>query len=203
LHQLLDLSVRNYALGEVVEKFWRDPVFPMIPSDSVARRAIFDALRPDTDGVAWELVTSDGEKLHVATPEQLALNSSEHYLRLAQPDLSGDASSPTAAGPTGVLTTTAGVPPSAPPTATAIPGPVHYRIHELELRNRSLSDREAREKLWHLLGLLADAVDPSSGTDIQVAAIKVELTAAEGSLNEIGAKAEQAGATWDIYDEDF
>jgi hypothetical protein len=36
-----------------------------------------------------------------------------------------------------------------------------------------------------------------------VASIKIELTAAEGSLDEVGTKAEQAGATWETYDEDF
>jgi hypothetical protein len=86
---------------------------------------------------------------------------------------------------------------------TAIQGPAHYRVHELELRNRSLSDREAREKLWQLLGLLADVIDPSSGADVQVATIKIELNAAAGSLDEIGTKAVQAGATWETYDEDF
>ncbi len=203
LHQLLDLSMRNYTLGEVVEKFWRDPVFPMIPSDSVARRAIFDALRPDVDDVSWELVTSGGEKLHVATPEQLALNSSEHYLQLAQPDVKGDTSAPTAASPTETTTTTAGVPAPTAPSTTSPQTSAHYRVHELELRNRSLSDREAREKLWQLLSLVADVIDPSSGTDVQVATIKIELNAAEGSLDEVGTKAEQAGATWETYDEDF
>jgi hypothetical protein len=201
LHQLLDLSVRNFTLSEVVEKFWRDPVFPMIPSDSVARKAIFDSLRPDVDNVSWELVTSGGEKLHVAAPEQLALNSSDHYLQLAQDEGADDPPIPSVADST--ETTTSAVAKPGPTSLTAPQTPTRYRIHELELRNRSLSDRDAREKLWQLLGLLADAMDPSSGADIQVATLKIELNAAEGSLDEVGTKAEQAGANWDTYEEDF
>ena len=70
--KLLDLSDRNYTLAEVVEKFWRDPVFPMIPSDSIARQALFDALKADVDGVAWEIVGPTGDPIAVATPELLA-----------------------------------------------------------------------------------------------------------------------------------
>ena len=202
LHQLLDLSVRNYTLSEVVEKFWRDPVFPMIPSDSVARRAIFDALRPDIDDVSWELVSSGGEKLHVATPEQLALNSSDHFLQLARPEVADGMSTATSAAAPPETTTTAAPTPQPTPSSASQP-PAHYRVHELELKNRSLSDRDVREKLWQLLSLLADVIDPSSGTDIQVATIKVELNAAEGSLDEVGTKAEQAGAAWETYEEDF
>lgn len=174
----------------------------MIPSDSVARRAIFDALRPDIDDVSWELVSSGGEKLHVATPEQLALNSSDHFLQLARPEVADGMSTATSAAAPPETTTTAAPTPQPTPSSASQP-PAHYRVHELEPKNRSLSDRDAREKLWQLLSLLADVIDPSSGTDIQVATIKVELNAAEGSLDEVGTKAEQAGAAWETYEEDF
>jgi hypothetical protein len=209
LHHLLDLSVRNYTLAEVVEKFWRDPAFPMIPNDGVARRAIFDALHPDADGVAWELVTSAGESLHVANPEQLALNSSDQYLRLAQLQTQESFST----GPSGTTSASASAPGSLDSTSTSSVGgrdvaapphePVEYEIHELALSNRSLTDRDARERLFQLLSELAETVDPTSGADIQVASIHVELNAAKGALDQIGPKATAAGATWNAHPEDF
>ena len=208
LHHLLDLSSRNYTLSEVVEKFWRDPAFPIIPSDAVARRAIFDALRPDSDGVAWELVTSAGEPLHVATPEQLLLNSSEQSLRIVRSALSqGESPNPT------IPTNLSGEADAHLPGFDArqeVPGSgqtrgesVQYEVYELLVANRSLSDRNSRERLFQLLSELADAVDPTSGADIQVASVKVELNAALGSLDQLGVKARAADAHWEARTEDF
>jgi hypothetical protein len=200
LHQLLDLSTRNYTLAEVVEKFWRDPAFPMIPNEGVARRSIFDALRPDADNVQWELVTSAGESLHVANPEQLALNSGDQYLRIAQPHIEDARSSrPESTGEERSS-------PSGAPAAGSSPvdrGPVEYQIHELAVTNRSLTDRDAREKLFQLISELANALDPSSGVDVQVASVQVELNAAKGVLGEVGARAAAAGASWSERPEDF
>ena len=205
LHQLLDLTSRNYTLSEVVEKFWRDPAFPLIPSDGVARRAIFDAFYPDDDGVAWELVTATGEPLVATSPEQLLLNSSAQYLRICQP---APATTPSSA-PNG-----GGTQPS-PPTGGSAPGPepspgggggagsTIYMVHEIVLSNRSLTDRDAREKLMQLFSELADVIDPTSGKDVQVATIKIELNAAVGALDSAERKARDAGATWAAHDEDF
>ena len=204
LHRLLDLSDRNYTLSEVVEKFWRDPVFPMIPSEAVARRAIFDALRIDQDGIAWELVTSTGAPLHVATPEQLLINSSDQYLRLAQPtqeadtDTDGDPDRP---GGTGGGDAIGGS--TVRYEGTGDGAAVEYQIHELTIANRSLTDRATREKLFQLLSTLADVIDPTSGADVQVATIKIEINAAAGDLDQLGSKAQEAGAAWDAHSEDF
>ena len=203
LHQLLDLTARNYTLSEIVEKFWRDPAFPLIPSNGVARRAIFDAFNPDDDGVAWELVTATGEPLAVTSPEQLLLNSSAQYLRLAQPQ--PDIIHTPA--PTG-----GGAQPS-PPTGGSAPGPepspgggadsTIYMVHEITLSHRSLTDRDTREKLMQLFSELADVIDPTSGKDVQVATIKIELNAAAGALDGAERKARAVGATWAAHDEDF
>ncbi len=201
LHHLLDLSVRPYTLAEVVEKFWRDPAFPVIPSEAVARRAIYDTFRPDEDGVAWELVTSSGERLHVASPEQLALNSPDQQLRLARPE--EEPSEIPAAETSSAEGSAAGVGAPAPALETASDGPKQYLVHEMQLTNRSLTDRNSRESLYQFLTELADVIDPSSGRDVQVATIKVELNAAAGALDTVETKAQQAGATWNEYEEDF
>lgn len=196
LHKLLDLSDRNFTLAEVIEKFWRDPVFPMIQGEAVARRAVFDALRPDDDGICWELVTTSGEALHVASPEQLAIGSSDQYLRLAteEADAPEDDGATTGASPTG----------SPPPAETTQPsGPVEYIVHELTVTSRSLTERDAREKLFQLLSDVANAVDPTSGADIQLASIKIELNAAAGSLDQLAVKAAETEAGWETHTEDF
>lgn len=210
LHQLLDLSSRNYTLSEVVEKFWRDPSFPLIPSDSVARRGIFDALRPDDDGVAWELVTATGEPLAVTSPEQLLLNSSTQYLRLAQPASAtpdeqpgpgpGDRLSPHTEGAEPVPGPGSG---PGPEIRRGEAGGSPYLVHEMVLNNRSLTDRDARETLMRFLSELADVIDPTSGKDVQVVTIKVELNAAAGTLDGAEEKARAAGASWAAHREDF
>lgn len=203
LHQLLDLSDRNYTLSEVVEKFWRDPVFPIIPSEGVARRAVFDALRADQDGVAWELVTSAGAPLHVASPEQLLINSTDQYLRLAQPaDTEPEGADRPGGGPAGsghdVVTLPRGAGGKKGGTK-----PVVYQVHEITIANRSVTDPASREKLFQLLSSLADVLDPTSGADVQVATIKVELNAAAGDLDQLASKAKEAGAAWGERSEDF
>lgn len=219
LHQLLNLSSRNYSLSEVVEKFWRDPAFPLIPSDGVARRAIFDALRPDEDGIAWELVTSSGERLAVASPDQLALNSSTQFLRIAHPSEPEPGTSPEpgpqpagGSGPSGGsapgVGSTAG-PDGPSPHSGGVGcggdggGATTYRWHEIVLSNRSLTDPGSRDKLMQLLSELADLIDPTSGKDVQVATIRVELNAAAGDLDSAEQKARAAGATWSAREEDF
>lgn len=211
LHQLLDLADRQYTLSEVVEKFWRDPVFPMVPNENVVRRAILDALRKDDDGLQWQLVTAGGEELVVTAPEQLAIGASDQFLRLATAEDAGPAGGSSIAGGPGSTppdgTTDGGT--SDPPTETEQPPagggsvPVNYRVHELAISNRSLSDTAAREKLFMLLAELSDVIDPASGKDVQVATIKIELNAAEGALRAVADRAEAAGATWQEHDEDF
>jgi len=183
----------------VVEKFWRDPVFPLVPSEAVIRRAIFDALRPDDDGVTWELVSSSGEHLAVASPEQLALHSPDQQLRLAQPGGQAEELTLEGAEPVDAARTSRTV---APPVPSA-GGPTQYLVHEIEIRNRSLTDRKGREDLYQLLSQLADVIDPVSGRDVQVASIKVELNAAAGALEDVESKAHQAGARWSAHEEDF
>lgn len=198
LHQLLDLSDRNYTLSEVIEKFWRDPVFPIIPSEAVARRAVFDALRPDQDGVAWELITAAGAPLHVASPEHLLINSSDQYLRLADRMSEGDLGDDDPAQPDDED--------NASDRADSDDGDdrrADYQVHELSVANRSLTDPDAREQLFQLLSALADVVDPTSGADVQVATIRVEINAAAGDLDGLGAKAAGADARWSVRPEDF
>lgn len=203
LHQLLDLTSRNYSLSEVTEKFWRDPAFPLIPGDNVARRAIFDALRPDDDGLAWELVSASGDPLVVRSPDELALNAANQFVRIAEPSEPEPVVTP---APT---PTTPGGQEGGPEPITDTGGDADdgkstvYKVHELVLANKSLADRDARRKLWQLLTELADVIEPTSGKDVQVASIRLELNAAAGSLDEAEELAKDVGATWAAHEEDF
>ncbi len=201
LHNLVDLSIRAFTLAEVVEKFWRDPVFPLVSNESVIRRAIYEALRPDDDGIAWELVTAAGEQLSVTSPEHLAIYSHDQLLRLVQPRVEGE---PESANLDGGLDTAPHPPEGGGASTGSSPaGATRYLVHEIELRNRSLTDREARSALWQLLSQVADVIDPTSTRDVQVATVRIELNAASGALDEIEQKARQAGATWSTHEEDF
>jgi hypothetical protein len=199
LHRLLDLSVRPYALAEVVESFWRDPIFPLVPNDTVIKRAIFDALRPDEDGVAWELVTSVGERLAITSPEQLAILSRDQLLRLAQPEFDPGVPVPSEPSVSGGASGAGGVAEGKDTGG----GATRYVVHEIDLRNKSLTDRDARSALWQLLAQVADVIDPTSGSDVQVATIKMELNAAAGALDDVATKARDAGASWAEREEDF
>jgi hypothetical protein len=210
LQQLLDLSARAYTLGEVIEKFWRDPAFPIIPNDTIARRAVFDALRTATGGVAWELVTVGGDPLNVRTPEELAINSHDQLLRVAQPSTT---EAETTDGPDarggGTETGSAGGNTSGAPGATptgggpAGAGPVEYRVHSLKLPPKSLTDPAVRSDLYKLLVKLADAFDDTTGVDLQMASLAIELNAASGDLDGVKERAEAAGVSWDETADDF
>ena len=169
----------------------------MIPDEPVARRAIFGALRPDEDGLAWQLVTANGEPLHVIAPEQLLISSSEQYVTIP-PET--EASEEPTAGPTGAM---GGTPATTPSGGPPEPGPVHYRVHDLTVTNRSLTDHQSREQLFQLIRAIADALDPTSRVDLQVANIRIELNAAAGDLDHLADKASEAGAEWSTSDEDF
>jgi hypothetical protein len=76
-------------------------------------------------------------------------------------------------------------------------------VHDIVLNNRSLTDRDSREKLFQLLSELADIVEPTSGKDVQVATIRFEINAAAGALANAEEKARAAGASWGVREEDF
>ena len=46
-------------------------------------------------------------------------------------------------------------------------------------------------------------IDPTSGADVQVATIKIEINVGAGDLDQFGTKAREADATWESHAEDF
>jgi hypothetical protein len=203
LKVLLDVSRRPYTLKEVVRKFWQDPAFPLVPSEKEVRRAIHEALQGRDH---WEIVDGTGAVLNVPTPEDLAIHSMEQVVRpavkvaptapiavpedLGSPATGGHAGQPASLEITGQE--------AAPPAAQVI-----YKRTILELPNRSVTQADARRRVYNLLSDVADVLDPTSGQDIQVIKLTLTITAAQGNLAGIESKAKEAGAHWQEEDEDF
>lgn len=216
LHKLVNLQDRAYTLKEVVEKFWRDPAFPMVAGEREVRAAIFDALNRDEDGVAWELVDSKGASLQVTAPDQLAISSIEQQLRFSVPTalrLDGDD------GPDESTSARVGALPPDGPEGRAIghaagsadrsgepsasTDSTSYSVFEMSLGNTSLTDLDLRERLYRFLTEVAATIDSTSGIDVQIASIAIKLTAPAGSLDELKEPAALAEASFAEVPEDF
>lgn len=76
LAALLDTFDRALTPREVVQSFYKNPSFPLVPSTDDIRRAIYDLLYE-----AWELVDADGNLLAIASPGQISINSIQQTLR--------------------------------------------------------------------------------------------------------------------------
>ncbi len=215
LAALLGTFDRTLTLKEVVQSFYKNPGFPLVPSTDDVRRAIYDLVH---DG--WELADSDGNTLAIASPGQISINSISQVLRrrLGPPAATGAADGLVATG--GLLVTdgenAAGeVQPGGDPyradkttaaanlqtsgTSTA----VAYKRYVVELVNRSITSPEAREQVWQLLRELAKIVDNANPADHQLLNLSLTLTTAEGHQGHIEAKAQQAGARVRVEDDEF
>jgi len=202
LHKLVDLTDRAFTLKEVVEKFWRDPVFPMVAGEQEVRSAIFDALFPDEDGISWELIDSTGAPLNVASPDQLAISSSEPQLRVARPAADGG-DAPVGGTGNEVPGTTEGqdgTGAGATPPKTRVE---EFSVYELKLDSKSLSDADYRDRLFQFLTEVAAVVDPTSGVDVQLASLKIEFTAPSASLPDLKEQASAADVSFVESGEDF
>jgi hypothetical protein len=76
LAALLDTFDRALTPREVVQSFYKNPSFPLVPSTDDIRRAIYDLLHE-----GWELVDADGNPLAIASPGQISINSIQQTLR--------------------------------------------------------------------------------------------------------------------------
>lgn len=217
LAALLDAFDRALTPKEVVQSFFKNPSFPLVPSTDEVRRAIYDLLHQ-----GWELVDSDGNPLAVASPAQISINSIAQAVRrrvaavpvieTATPRGETSVAPGTASGLTGqgTLLDPRDDPYRADPPAIAVTpasdapsGPVAYKRYVIELANRSITSPEAREEVWQLLRELAKVIDVANRTDHQLLNLSVTLTTAEGHQGQIEQKAEQAGAQLRVEDDDF
>jgi hypothetical protein len=218
LAALLDTFDRALTPKEIVQSFYKNPSFPLVPSTDDIRRAIYDLLH---DG--WELVDSDGNRLAIASPGQISINSINQSLRRLPA-----AASPAGGGAGTAGLTTPGAPAGPPgqlplgadptddpyradrpnaPTPASLPTPgaaPAYKRYVIDIANRSITSAEAREQVWQLLRELAKVVDNANiSADHQLLSLSVTLTTAEGHQGHIEDKAHQAGARIRVEDDEF
>lgn len=222
LEALLGSFQRTLTLREIVQSFFKNPTFPLVPSTDEIRRAIYDMLHN-----GWDLVDSDGNPLAVNSPAQISISSINQSLRrkqaetveAAEPDGPAryapppSAASETVDGDTteggGFFRHVPGTPaaPAAPtvqqPTIAPGGGPTVYKRYVVELANRSITSPETREQVWQLLRELAKVVDVATPADHQLLNLSVTLTTAEGHQGALEAKAAEAGARVRVEDDDF
>jgi hypothetical protein len=218
LAALLDTFDRALTPREVVQSFYKNPSFPLVPSTDDIRRAIYDLLHE-----GWELVDADGDPLAIASPGQISINSIQQTLRRrAGAPTPPPAGTPAAAG-AGTLfggdgqlgadvnarddpyradpaTATATAASSAAGAATA----TTYKRYAVELPNRSITSPEAREQVWQLLKELAKVIDnANAAADHQLLSLSLTLTTAEGHQGHLEERARQAGARVRVEDDEF
>jgi Protein of unknown function (DUF499) len=202
LATLLESFDRDLTPREIVQSFYKNPSFPLVPSTDEVRRALFALLEH-----GWEFVDSDGNPLTVASPGQLQINSiSQTVRRRRSTTLVGEKESvyPTFFGDHGGVHEEDAPYRSDPGTTTVVDGgSVTYRRYRVTLTNRSIAAQDAREQVWQLLKELAKVIDPAGDADHQLITLDVTLTTAAGHQAGIESKAEQAGAQIRVEDEDF
>jgi hypothetical protein len=201
LTALIDVSERRFTLREIVRRFWQDPAFPLVSNEADIRWAIFDAV---TLRHAWQILGSNGQPLTIPSPDALAINSSEQIVTKAEP------AQPT--GPPTDSTTssedqadqdqrrsgegTAGTDTGRGPNGDGGSTATSYTRYTLKLPSRSLTQPDNRKKVYNLLAQATDDLDPTSGIDVQLAELTINLTAADGSLDALHEKATAAEAQW-------
>jgi hypothetical protein len=212
LAALLDGFDRDLTLKEVVQAFYKNPAFPLVPSTDEIRRVIAAMLvppggQPDGDR-EWVIVDGDGNRLAIESDQQIAIGSLNQTLRryvpalVPQPPtpLPADGADDIAIGPTGQATVEVLTPEpitgqrtaTAPVSSTAA---ADYRRYTLRLENRSLTDPAARERVWRLMRELGKILDPAAAADHQLLDLSLTLTTRDGDQGEIEDRARDADGT--------
>jgi hypothetical protein len=142
-----------------VQAFYKNPAFPLVPSTDEIRRVLYQLITDD-----WELVDADGNRLAVASPAQISINSINQTLRRRQPDPVPPAPSPGGGDQTGggqqpggqgqlpgggddqipLPGGGSGQQPGPIPPPPPSPGPTVYRRYRVQLSNKSITGTDAR-----------------------------------------------------------
>lgn len=206
---LLNAFDRALTPKEIIQSFYKNPTFPLVPSTDEVRRVLFDLLHE-----GWEFVDSDGNPLAVASPGQVQINSISQTLRRRSPATAGVTGDDIGSG-VGILNPPVGggdglfggnddqykTDVQSQPDAGA--GPVTYRRYRVTLTNRSITAQEAREQVWQLLKECAKVIDPAGEADHQLISLDLTLTTASGHQGGIEDKAKQAGGQVNVQDDEF
>ncbi|MBM1169932.1 DUF499 domain-containing protein [Microvirga arabica] len=198
LSLLLDSFDRHLTLKDVVSSFYRDPRFPLVPTLDEIRQVLYDLLQPaehagpGTGG--WELVGSDGLRLQVESPKQLAISSIQQQLKRAElqdsdtaglgaggAQQSGEHTTTKSTG-AGTSSSQSSDNPDAKSGATSAGAGKSdsYSWYRVEVTNRSITDEVKREAIRAHLIWLASKLDEDD-LDHQLFTLKYELLAGTNS----------------------
>jgi hypothetical protein len=182
---LLDSFDRHLTLKDVLSSFYKDPRFPLVPTLDQIRQVIYNLLQPahhDGPGTGgWELVGSDGIRLHIESPKQLAISSIQQQLRRATGQTSSTEEESAGLG----SHTGAGDGTTRGDTMGDTQGGTgdgdrekhgHYSWYRVEVTNRSITDETKREAIRAHLVWLASKLDDET-LDQQLITLKYELMA--------------------------
>jgi hypothetical protein len=217
LAALLDEFDRALTPREIVQAFYKNPAFPLVTSTDEIRRVLYELITDD-----WELVDADGNRLAVASPAQLSINSINQTLRRRQPapvpppvpggagqlpgggrpPAGGDDQLPLPGGgqlPGGDGGQQPGPTPPPPPA----PGPTVYKRYRVQLTNKSVTGGDARDQAWQLLRELATVIDTATPADHQLLTLDLTLVTGEGQQGAIEARAATLGAQVTVEDDNF
>jgi hypothetical protein len=221
---LLDNFDRHLTLKDVASSFYKDPRFPLVPNLDAIREVIYDLVQPhDHAGPGtggWELVGSDGARLRVESPQQLAISSIQQQLRRAESkknssdvgsEALGDEKKDTVTGLDGGADGT-GIGGSDSKKNAEANGsgtsdgtkPTSYSWYRVEVTNRSITDEFKREDLRAHLLWLASTLDDDS-LDHQLITLKYDLMAGTNTdlATEIRARAQRIQANKTVIEEEL
>jgi hypothetical protein len=189
---LLDGFDRHLTLKDVLSAFYNDPRFPLVPTLDEIRQAIYNLTQPanhagpNTGG--WELVGSDGSRLHVEGPKQLAISSIQQQLRRVQIEPLAQDPSPEASHAPQTEFTEQSWPEQSAATQNPLPlapakpeGPASYSWYKLDVINRSITDEEKRDAIRAHLVWLAHKLDDET-LHHQLITLRYELMSATDTL---------------------
>lgn len=207
LKTLLSGMARSLSLKEVVQQFKKNPAFPLVSADGDIRNAIFQMLAGSD---AYEITSPEGEPFTILSAQDLALGSTDQFLRKAAPkppavaehkgegyNVGGGGG---ATGGAGGHTDAGGQTKPGGSAGTA----TRYKNYTLKVPSKSVTKHDIRNQIFLLLGALSDAVDPAASNDLQLISIDITINAAEGSLEDLKGRAQAVdGAKWSEQEEDF
>jgi hypothetical protein len=193
LGTLLERIRRDLTLKEIVQQFFKNPVFPLVRSLDEVRRAIYELTE-----LGWAVVGPDSKPLDIRGPSELSIGSLDQTLRKGgptpEPGPEPGAQESADHGDAG---------PTERPALGSPHEPSSYRRGIVRMANQSVVNPEARQRATDLLWTLYDTLEPVKKHDVQLLDVTVTLTADAAALDNIKAAVEKTGAQWREEDVDF
>lgn len=192
LASLLERLKRNLTLKEVVQQFYKNPVFPLVRSSDEVRRAIHEMTES-----GWVIAGPDSTSLEIRNPADLSIGSMDQTLRKAEVEYE----TPGTSG--GHTLASEGGSAEDGPVQPAESDAREYKRGIVRLANQSVVNPTSRQRVTDLLWALYDTLEPAKKNDVQILDATVTVTADAKALHGIRTAADSAGAQWREEEIDF